>query len=96
MWFIVCHALNVHRQCTLGRLDTRWRNILESTAEMSATGEMTSCTCPLQPSQLNTGGHEGCCIECRLSQPGMHFWMIFFKKNGTVGPSGLNQVFIFM
>ena len=54
-----------------------------------------SCTCPLQPSQLYTGGHEGCCIECRLSQPGIvskRQKMIFgwsFLKNGTVGRSGL-------
>ena len=62
----------------------------------------SSCTCPLQPSQLYTGGHEGCCIECRLSQPGIvskRQKMIFgwsFLKNGTVGRSGLNQDFIFM
>ena len=61
-----------------------------------------SCTCPLQPSQLYTGGHEGCCIECRLSQPGIvskRQKMIFgwsFLKNRTVGRSGLNQDFIFM
>ena len=62
----------------------------------------SSCTCPLQPSQLYTGGHEGCCIECRLSQPGIvskRQKMIFgwsFLKNGTVGRSGLNQDFIFL
>ena len=54
-----------------------------------------SCTCPLQPSQLYTGGHEGCYIECRLSQPGIvskRQKMIFgwsFLKNGTVGRTGL-------
>ena len=40
-WFIVCRAPNVHRQCTLERLEEGWRTTLGSTAEMSSTEEMT-------------------------------------------------------
>ena len=46
-WFIVCRAPNVHRQCTLERLEEGWRTALESTAEMSSKGGMTFLYLPI-------------------------------------------------